>query len=69
VPSPVISRRGSVSSTSSRASEPLVEDDADDDDATTNGTNDGSMILPPKVSRGECKVYSANACIDTRRIN
>jgi hypothetical protein len=33
VPSPVISRRGSVSSTSSRASEP--PDDSDDDYATS----------------------------------
>jgi hypothetical protein len=46
LPSPVISRRGSVSSTSSRASEP--PDDSDDDYATTDGTNDGSMTLPPE---------------------
>jgi hypothetical protein len=46
VPSPVISRQGSVSSTSSKASEP--PDDSDDDYATADGTNDGSMTLPPE---------------------
>jgi hypothetical protein len=49
MPSPVISRQGSVSSTFSRASELLVEDNANDNNnAIVDSTDDRSMILPPE---------------------